>query len=175
MKLEEVFGVSSKPVASYVQRSTVDDRFKEALKADKQIVVYGASKQGKTALVQAHLPYDQNLVVRLTPKTQIIDIYSSILRQLGIEIKETHNESTGREMVASIKVGFKALIPILGGRRHRQREELRLPRMRDLRTRKFRSTWNCRRIYPSYCMNPARKRPLFSRIFTTSTMIAKGN
>jgi hypothetical protein len=115
MKLEEVFGVSSKPVASYVQRSTVDDRFTEALKADKQIVVYGASKQGKTALVQAHLPYDQNLVVRLTPKTQIIDIYSSILRQLEIQIQESRNESSGRETSASVRVGFKALIPIFGG------------------------------------------------------------
>lgn len=113
--LEDVFGVSTRPVLSYVTRSSVDDRFVEALKADKQIVVHGSSKQGKTALVQTYLPYDKNLVVRLTPKTQIIDIYASILRQSGIEIRESRTESSGRETSASVKVGFRAAIPIFGG------------------------------------------------------------
>lgn len=55
--IEQVFGVSASPVLSYVQRETVDDSFITALKADKQVVVYGSSKQGKTALVQRYLPY----------------------------------------------------------------------------------------------------------------------
>jgi hypothetical protein len=38
-KLEEVFGVSAKPIRSYVERDEVDTRFKEALKAHKQIIV----------------------------------------------------------------------------------------------------------------------------------------
>jgi hypothetical protein len=113
--LEDVFGVSSRPVLSYVQRRSVDDRFQEALKADKQIVVHGSSKQGKTALVQTYLPYEKNLVVRLTPKTNIIDIYASVLRQSGIEIQETTTETSGRETSASVKVGFRAMIPIFGG------------------------------------------------------------
>jgi hypothetical protein len=96
-------------------RGSVDDRFIEALKADKQIVVYGSSKQGKTALVQRYLPYEENIVVRLTPKTQIGDIYASLLRQLGIQIKESVSDSTGRESSVGIKVAFKALIPIFGG------------------------------------------------------------
>jgi len=113
--LEDVFGVSSRPVLSYVERRSVDDRFQEALKADKQIVVHGSSKQGKTALVQTYLPYEKNLVVRLTPKTNIIDIYASVLRQSGIEIQETTTETSGRETSASVKVGFRAMIPIFGG------------------------------------------------------------
>jgi hypothetical protein len=114
-KLEDVFGVSSRPVLSYVQRESVDDRFVEALKADKQIVVYGSSKQGKTALVQTYLPYEKNIVVRLTPKTQISDIYASILRQCEVEIHDTSTQSSGRETSASVKIGFRALIPIFGG------------------------------------------------------------
>jgi len=114
-KLEEVFGVSINPVLSYVQRSAVDDRFLEALKADKQIVVYGSSKQGKTALVQRYLPYDDNVVVRLTPKTQISDVYASVLRQANVEIKEGASASYGKELSAGAKVGFKAMIPIFGG------------------------------------------------------------
>ncbi len=115
VNLEDVFGVSSRPVLSYVRRDSVDDRFQEALKADKQIVVYGSSKQGKTALVQEYLPYDDNLVVRLTPKTQIHDIYASILRQSGVEIKESSTETKGRELGAGAKIGFKALLPLIGG------------------------------------------------------------
>jgi hypothetical protein len=68
-KLEEVFGVSAKPIRSYVERNDVDTRFREALESDKQIIVYGSSKQGKTALVSKYLPYDKNLPVSLTPKT----------------------------------------------------------------------------------------------------------
>ncbi len=49
-KLEDVFGVSSKPVLSYISRDDVDDRFLEAIKSEKQVVVYGSSKQGKTSL-----------------------------------------------------------------------------------------------------------------------------
>jgi hypothetical protein len=73
-KLEEVFGVSAKPIRSYVERSEVDTRFREALESDKQIIVYGSSKQGKTALVSKYLPYERNSLVSLTPKTNIVDI-----------------------------------------------------------------------------------------------------
>ena len=56
-RLDEVFGVSSKPVLSYVERPDVDTRFVEAISSDKEVIVYGSSKQGKTALVSKHLPY----------------------------------------------------------------------------------------------------------------------
>lgn len=51
-KVEEVFGVSNEDVLSYVERQHVDDKFSSALEAGHQIIVYGASKQGKTALVK---------------------------------------------------------------------------------------------------------------------------
>jgi hypothetical protein len=115
IKLEDVFGVSASPVLSYIQRAEVDDRFVEALKADKQIVVYGASKQGKTALVQEHLPYEKHIVVRLTPKTGISDIYASVLRQLGISLTEGSTVVSGNEFSTKVKASFKAYIPVFGG------------------------------------------------------------
>jgi hypothetical protein len=113
-KLEEVFGVSSKPVKSYIERPDVDDRFKTALASDKQIVVYGSSKQGKTALVSKHLPYEKNINVSVTPKTNVVDIYSSILRQLDIKIVTESEESSGREAGLTLGLKFKAMIPIFG-------------------------------------------------------------
>ena len=84
-KLEEIFGVSQDPILSYVERG-VDGMFLKALKTDNQIIVYGASKQGKTSLVEKHLPYKENITVSLTPKFKLVDIYKSILNSIGIEI-----------------------------------------------------------------------------------------
>ena len=69
--LEDVFGVS-RPVLSFVQRKSVDDRFQVALKADKQIVLHRSSKQGKTALVQTYLPYDMQGVACSTDAVRIV-------------------------------------------------------------------------------------------------------
>jgi hypothetical protein len=73
-KLEDVLGVTSRPVLSYVECKHVDDNFQEALECHKQIIVYGSSKQGKTALVLKHLPYEEDLPVSLTPKTRLLDV-----------------------------------------------------------------------------------------------------
>jgi hypothetical protein len=95
LKLEEVFGVSKNPIKSYIKREKVDGHFQDALRTDKQIIVYGSSKQGKTALVEKYVPYNSNVVIRCDPKSRIIDIYQSILRQQNIEVI-TETESTNR-------------------------------------------------------------------------------
>jgi hypothetical protein len=114
MQTSEVFGVSSEQVASYIERAEVDDKFLAALKSDKQVVVYGASKQGKTALVSRHLPYAENIVVSLTPRTNIIDIYHSILRQSGVTLKTGESQGSQSEATVGVTARFKALIPLFG-------------------------------------------------------------
>ncbi|MGQ7287243.1 hypothetical protein ACUN7Z_06835 [Vreelandella venusta] len=110
-ELNEVFGVSPNQILSYIERDKIDTKFSDSLTCGNHIVVYGASKQGKTALVSRHLPYEENIVVRLTPSTNISDIYSSILRQLGVEIEtSTQNEESTK---ASTSVGIKAKAKIL--------------------------------------------------------------
>lgn len=114
-KLEEVFGVTSKTILSYVERSQVDDSFREALESHKQIIVYGSSKQGKTALVSKHLPYDENLLVSLTPKTQLLDIYQIMLSQAGVKLTGSTIEKSSTESAVSVAAKFKAMIPMFGG------------------------------------------------------------
>jgi len=113
--LEEVFGVSSKPVKSYVERQDVDNRFHAAVEGDKQIVVYGASKQGKTALVSKYLPYEQNLLVSLTPKTSVLDIYQTMLSKSGVRLLSGMTEKRSTESSAGIAAKVKAMIPLFGG------------------------------------------------------------
>lgn len=111
-KLEDVFGVSSQQVLSYVERDHVDNRFQDALTSTKQIIVYGSSKQGKTALVSKHLPYDKNILVSLTPKTQLVDVYQTILSKAGVKVITSIVEKKNTESNVGISAKFRALIPL---------------------------------------------------------------
>ncbi len=111
-KLENVFGVSKDPVLSYVERGEVDGMFLDALKTDKQIIVYGASKQGKTSLVEKHLPYKDNVLVSLTPKFGMIDVYKSMLSALNIELVSATSTVSTVGVEASVAGKFKAIFPI---------------------------------------------------------------
>lgn len=114
-KLEEVFGVSAKPIRSYVERDEVDTRFREALNSDKQIIVYGSSKQGKTALVSKHLPYEKNSLVSLTPKTNVVDIYHTILSNAGVRLVAGTTDKRATETNIGFGAKAKAMIPLFGG------------------------------------------------------------
>ena len=114
IKLNDVFGVSSHPVLSYIVRANIDGLFTEVLNQDKHVVVYGASKQGKTALVSRYLRYDDNIVVRLSPNTNIEDIYSSILRQCGIEIETGKVDEATSETSGALGIRAKATLWFLG-------------------------------------------------------------
>lgn len=111
--LEDVFGVSRKPVLSYIERQEVDGLFENALKSDKQIIVYGASKQGKTALVSKYLPYDDCLAVSCSPKSNVKDIYKSILRKLDIEIITDKQKSKSANIEVGAVAKIKSKIPFL--------------------------------------------------------------
>jgi len=114
VELSEVFGVSNKLVKSYVERTKVDSKIKMSIKSDRQIIVYGASKQGKTALVSKYINYDDSIVVRLTPGTDMADIYHSILRQAGIALITSYTEGTGSSTKAEVKAKIKAAIALFG-------------------------------------------------------------
>jgi len=75
MHLNNVFGVSKDPVASYIERDAVDQALADALATTKQIVIYGSSKQGKTALLQRHLVEQQRATYHCGPTSSAEDIY----------------------------------------------------------------------------------------------------
>lgn len=112
--LNEVFGVTSTPVKSYLERDSVDAHFRAALLTDKHIVVYGASKQGKTALVSRYLPYNDNIVVRLSSGSTTEDIYKSILRQSNVELVESIDQEDSHKISGGLKSKILAKIPFIG-------------------------------------------------------------
>ncbi|BDY05752.1 hypothetical protein [Ferrimonas sp. YFM] len=112
--LEDVFGVSGKHIKSYIEREHVDAKLLDALRTDKQVVVYGASKQGKTALVSKYVKYEENIVVSLSPKFTMEDIYKSMLREAGVSVRTSFTEGTGRETRTGIKAQIQATIAMFG-------------------------------------------------------------
>ncbi|WP_156369484.1 hypothetical protein [Duganella sp. Leaf126] len=111
--LEDVFGVSGKQVGSYVEREEVDDHFIDALRTDKQIIVYGASKQGKTALVKKYINYEENIVISLSPRSTLKDIYQSILRKSGVSLKISYTEGTGDVSKVKSKASIQGAVALI--------------------------------------------------------------
>lgn len=114
MKLENVFGVSRDPVATYIERSAVDSALAAALNETRQIIIYGSSKQGKTSLLQRHVPDNKRVTVHCGPTTTVEDIYRSFLRQRDVDIVTERSSGTSRDMGTSISAKFTAMIPFFG-------------------------------------------------------------
>ncbi|MEP5913139.1 MAG: hypothetical protein ABJ277_06690, partial [Flavobacteriaceae bacterium] len=106
----EVYGVSNEEVDSYIERSEVDDLFINGVSQNKHIIVFGSSKQGKTALTNKHLKEDELLRINCVPESRPVDIYKSILRQSRIEFEV--EKSTQTSIGFDGKGGFKAKVKI---------------------------------------------------------------
>jgi hypothetical protein len=115
IKTIDVFGVSNSNIKSYVDRSNVDSLFIRGLESNKHIVIFGSSKQGKTALTNKHLKKGDFIRVNCSTETRPVDIYKSILRQLGVELKINAelNKSTEYSFGGSVKADVS--IPFLSG------------------------------------------------------------
>jgi hypothetical protein len=113
-KTSDVFGVKSTLIKSYIERDTVDEKFKNAIQDGNEVIVYGSSKQGKTSLILKHLDEEQYVKVECSPQTQPIDIYKSVLRQLNIGYVESETSETASEHGGKVGAGFKIKIPFIG-------------------------------------------------------------
>ncbi|MHB8545919.1 MAG: hypothetical protein ACYDAJ_04060 [Nitrosotalea sp.] len=108
----DVFGVSNNIIESYVERNQVDGFFHTALELNKQIVVYGSSKQGKTSLIKKHLEPNSTIPIQCSPAMALIDIYSSILRQCNIPIQTDSSEESTRLVEGGGSLKAKVKIPL---------------------------------------------------------------
>ncbi|MCL7765368.1 hypothetical protein MPF19_18250 [Polaribacter sp. Z014] len=106
----QVFGVSNELIDTYIERPKVDNLFLQGLQKNKHIIIYGASKQGKTSLTNKHLTEDDYVKVNCSPSSTTLDIFNSIVRQLNIEIIESTDITT--TVGGEVKVGVKAKIKI---------------------------------------------------------------
>lgn len=111
----QVYGVSNELIDTYIERKNVDEAFTKGLQKNKHIIVYGASKQGKTSLTNKHLNETDYIKVNCSPSASTLDIYNSIARQLDIEILEATEITTTIGGEAKIGLKAKVRIPFFGG------------------------------------------------------------
>lgn len=79
-RTEDVFGVTAKPLLSYVNRSEVDDKLRGNLHNDKVVLVHGPSGQGKTWLVLNGLSDSNFALVSCTDLTTIEQLRQEIYK-----------------------------------------------------------------------------------------------
>jgi hypothetical protein len=111
-RLEEVFGIATKPVLSYIERSDVDGSFVDAVSSDHHILIYGASKQGKTALRQKHVDEGRCEIYRCSPKTTPESIYQHILRKANIQIETSEQITASSKLAGNASWSIKAKVPV---------------------------------------------------------------
>lgn len=111
----QVYGVSNDLIDTYIERPAVDETFTKGLQKNKHIIVYGASKQGKTSLTNKHLSDNDYVKVNCSPTSTTLDIYNSIARQLNVEILESHEVTTTVGGEAKVGLKAKVRIPFFGG------------------------------------------------------------
>src|SRR5271168_2859292 len=113
-KLTEVFGISNSiPTYTYVDRLGLDGRFAYLLAADRHIVIYGASKQGKTSLRRKVLPESQSVIVPCKPDHSLEDLYAEVRLQLGVGETTQVKKGTTGSVKASGDIKSKAGIPMI--------------------------------------------------------------
>ena len=113
-QLEAVFGVSDDIILSYVERPQVNQQFVLALKERRHIIVYGASKQGKSSLLNRHIAPTDLIMIGSGSSMTVIDIYKSIARQLNVRVITSVESGTNKRTTVKAEVEFKVKVPVLG-------------------------------------------------------------
>jgi hypothetical protein len=107
--LRDVFGVHvPPPKETYVDRAGFDQRLKHFLTSGRHLVIYGPSKQGKTALWRNALHEGEYILVQCRERPSVEELYIEILGQLGEKVtKEVQTKKgTGGKAGGKVAGGF---------------------------------------------------------------------
>lgn len=112
-ELKDVFGVHIvPPQQTYVDRAGLDGRIEYLLSTGRHLVIYGPSKQGKTALRKRAIPDNQCIIIQSRQIPNADSIYEAILRELGTtrtinsEITKKRDLSTSLEASGGVSIAF---------------------------------------------------------------------
>jgi hypothetical protein len=112
--LVDVFGITtSVPTYTYVDRAGLDGQFEHLLRSDRHVVIYGASKQGKTSLRRKLLPERDCIVVPCKPEHKLEDLYREIRRQLGVKDQTGSKSTNGLSGTATAEAKGGMHVPLL--------------------------------------------------------------
>jgi len=93
VELSDVFGISRGIPLTYVRRREVDDSFVNNLARGRHIVVFGASKQGKTCLRRQWLEDEQYILVQCSTGQSREAVYELLLKRAGAKVSVTDKKT----------------------------------------------------------------------------------
>lgn len=98
-KLDEVYGLTRDLPLNYVEREEVDEAFRNSLKRNKHIIIFGSSKQGKTYLKKHCLRADEYINIQCNNKMTLTEINTSILKKQDTKLRF----QTEKQLVEKLK------------------------------------------------------------------------
>lgn len=118
-KLEQVFGVRRSlkpedkyPDVTYVDRAGLDQRIKYYMNSGRHLVIFGASKQGKTVLRQRAIEDKDCVVVQCRRTNAKNAIYKEILGLLSVYQEASREIGSGREGAVDANLTASVGIPL---------------------------------------------------------------
>lgn len=108
-QLQEVFGSSRGIPLNYTNRDSIDDTFKESLRRNQHIAVFGSSKQGKTCLRKRHLHDHEYISIQCSNKQKIEDLNEQILKQVGYQITISEKKGNNGKIKTTLSLSAKFL------------------------------------------------------------------
>jgi hypothetical protein len=106
-KLDEVYGLTRDLPLNYVEREEVDGAFRNSLKRNKHIIIFGSSKQGKTCLKKHCLRADEYINIQCNNKMTLTEINTSILKKAGYKIEISNRKTIGGKAKILATIGAK--------------------------------------------------------------------
>lgn len=106
---DDVYGLTRELPLNYVERQSVDHRLLENLTAQKHIVIYGSSKQGKTSLRKHCLSDDDYIVVQCSNKWTLAGLHEAVLKRAGFTLTQATTRTTSGSMKLTAKASAKFL------------------------------------------------------------------
>lgn len=98
--VSDVFGLARKLPLNYVRRDRVDGAFYRSLNHERNLVVYGSSKQGKTSLCRQSLPSGSYIRVACQPGWSLAQLHSQVLKMAGYTIELSESQTlTGEQKI----------------------------------------------------------------------------
>lgn len=115
-KLDQVFGIKNDvPQYTYVDRSSLDSKFKYLWSSQKHIVIHGASKQGKSCIRKKNLDASNCIVIQCLPNLPCEEVWKTALRQLNVSVpKETTKKETN-SITGETTGKVEGKIPLIAG------------------------------------------------------------
>lgn len=114
-RLDEVFGIRRTiPTHTYVNRASLDEKFQYLLQAERHVVIYGSSKQGKTVLRKKNLPEEKSIVVQCRIDATLESVYFEILRKLNTKIPTELSKSLTVNFEGKGEGSGKLGLPLVG-------------------------------------------------------------